>query len=109
MPWKIANEDSPKGLLRSKLLSMDKTVYDETQKEHRDRWALEIGRFVMAFGSIEATTYTALRRLPRDPIGQPLIDANLGLQQRIELLIAIADGRGLGWVPFAEVLREISS
>jgi hypothetical protein len=91
----------------AKLSSMAKVLYNETQRENRDKWAIEIGRFIMAFGSIEATTYAALRRLPLDPIGQPLIDANLRLQQRIDLLIAIADSRGLEWFPFTEVLREV--
>jgi hypothetical protein len=108
MPSKIGTGGWLEGLLRSKLSPMVKIVYDETFEEQRNKWAVEIGRFVLAFGSIETLTYSALRHCPRDPIGQPLIDANLGLQPRIDLLIALAASRGLvPWVAFVEVLREI--
>lgn len=57
------------------------------------KWAVEIGRFVMAFGSIEALTYAMLRQCPRDPIAKPLVDANLPLRARLAVLIAIASSR----------------
>jgi hypothetical protein len=81
---------------------------NESFEQLKDRWALEVGRFVMAFGNIEANTYLALRHMPLDPIGEPLIDANLNLKPRIEVLIAIASKRGgEQWLVFADALEKI--
>lgn len=80
----------------------------ETFEQLKDRWALEVGRFVMAFGGIEGTTYHALRNFPRDPIAGALIEANLMLKPRMELLVAVCRGRGDGpWLEFAEALEKI--
>lgn len=79
-------------------------------EEMRAKWAAEVGRFVMAFGGIEGITYAALRQCPRDPIAQPLVDSNLALTPRIDLLIAIANGRSRPqWGAFAAVLAKIKS
>jgi hypothetical protein len=64
---------------------------DERYEEFVDRWAKEIGRFILAFGSIEYTTYMALQSFPRDPIGDPTSKLQLG--DRIELLLAILGAR----------------
>ena len=81
---------------------------NESFEQLKDRWALEVGRFVMAFGNIEANTYLALRHMPLDPICAPLIEANLNLKPRIEVLIVIAKARGQGpWLLFADALEKI--
>lgn len=74
----------------------------------RGKWASEVGRFVMAFGSIEGITYAALRHLLADALAQSLIDANLSLSPRLDVLIAITkDRHGPEWVTFASVLGKI--
>jgi hypothetical protein len=50
-------------------------------------WATEIGRLVIAFGSIEHVTMMCLRQLPRDPIYKAT--SRLHLAPRIDLLCAI--------------------
>lgn len=91
---------------------MNDTLEDEEYsfEKMREKWAKEVGRFVMAFGSIEGSTYAALRHCARDPIAQPLIDANLNLKPRIEVLLAIAGTReGKRWERFARVLSEVKA
>lgn len=86
-------------------MSFDAT---ETFEQLKDRWALEVGRFVMAFGAIEGVTYQALRHLPTEPIAEPLIEANLMLKPRSQLLIAICRGKGRGpWSDFSDTLEKI--
>lgn len=58
-------------------------------------WAKEVGRFVLAFGSIEHTSIACLYSIPRDPIG-PATRA-LPLKQRLGLLRDVLKGReGIG-------------
>jgi hypothetical protein len=79
---------------------------DEKYEEFVDRWAKEIGRFILAFGSIEYTTYMALQTFPRDPIGDPTSKLQLG--DRIELLLAILEVRMDANSPrFCALLREV--
>jgi hypothetical protein len=76
----------------------------------RKKWAEEVGRFVLAFGSIEGITYLTLREFPREPIAKPLIDNNLALKPRLDLLISIAQARAEGddlWASYAETLKKI--
>ena len=51
------------------------------------KWAVEIGRIFIAFGSIESATHECLRRIPRDPIYS--IAKRLTFAQRIDLLEVI--------------------
>lgn len=74
----------------------------------RAKWAMEIGRFVLAFGSIERITYMAMRQIPADPIADPLVKANMPLGVRLDLLRAIAKSKdGDIWVNFEDVLGQI--
>ena len=79
-----------------------------TFEELRDKWAMEVGRFVLAFGRIEGLTYAALRECPNDPISEALLNANLGM--RLDLLAAICRNRnGERWKRLGEVLQNIKS
>src|SRR5688572_13770928 len=83
---------------------------DFSFEKMRSKWAVEVGRFVMAFGAMEGVTYSALRHCPRDPIARSLIDANLGLKARNDLLIAIArTWSGPNWARFAFLLENLST
>jgi hypothetical protein len=85
-----------------------RVIRDESVEQQRNKWAAEIGRFVLAFGAIESFTYSALRLCLPDRIGQALIDGGLGLQQRIDVLIATADAHARSpWTAFAAVLGEV--
>lgn len=53
----------------------------------KHEWAIEIGRIVIAFGSIEHVTMVCLRNLPADPIYD--VTSHLNLGPRLDLLIAI--------------------
>jgi hypothetical protein len=78
----------------------------ESLEQARDRWALEVGRFVMAFGAIEASTYQALREFPSEPIADALID--LHLRTRISVLLEICRARNTGpWKEFADALEGV--
>jgi hypothetical protein len=57
----------------------------------RDRWSLQIGRFMIAFGTIEQITHEPFRGIPRDPIGLPAPQMVLGT--RIDLQRAVLNGR----------------
>lgn len=52
-------------------------------------WATEIGRIVIAFGSIEHVTMLCLRQIPRDPIHKATSELNLG--PRLKLLLAVLE------------------
>lgn len=89
---------------------MDPLDSEYDLEKMKAKWAAEVGRFVMAFGSIEGSTYYALRPCARDPIAQPLIDANLALKPRLDLLIAIAGAReGKRWESFASTLNKVKA
>lgn len=49
----------------------------------------QVGRFVLAFGSIEHSTYLCLDVLPAEPT--PKFNRTLGLGQRIDLLIELLE------------------
>jgi hypothetical protein len=56
----------------------------------KHEWASEIGRMVIAFGSIEHVTMMCLRQLPRDPIYSAT--SHLNLVPRLDLLMAVLNG-----------------
>jgi hypothetical protein len=71
----------------------------------RDKWSLQIGRFMVAFGGIEQVIHAALNALPHDPIGQAATQMFLG--PRIDLLLAVLNGRhGKDWRNFAALLKK---
>jgi hypothetical protein len=79
----------------------------DTLEQARDKWAMEVGRSVLALGTIEGLTYVLLRWCPRDPIYQTVVSANLGLATRIDLLVAIAEARsGKRWTAVSALLRQ---
>lgn len=81
---------------------------DERYEQFVGKWATEIGRFILAFGSIEHTTYLGLRSLPRDPIGPAL--NKLLLADRIDVLLAVAGGREEDEAKkFFEVLTKVKA
>lgn len=53
-------------------------------------WATEIGRIVIAFGSIEHVTMLCLQQIPRDPIYKATSEFNLA--PRLKLLLAVLEG-----------------
>lgn len=55
------------------------------------KWAAEIGKAFVAFGSIESITIDCIRKLPRDPIATAT--RSLSFSQRIELLVEILESR----------------
>jgi hypothetical protein len=65
-------------------------------------WAGEIGRVVIAFGSIEHVTMLCLRQLPRDSISSATRHFNLG--PRLEQVLAILGGSA---DPDAQALSEL--
>jgi hypothetical protein len=68
------------------------------------KWAVEIGRVFIAFGSIEHVTHTALRELPRDPLYSATNKLQLG--PRIDLLLAILNSReGQAWEQLTSLLQ----
>lgn len=54
-------------------------------------WATQVGRFVLAFGSIEHTSLACLDSIPRDAMSRTLEALPLGV--RLDLLIEILEGR----------------
>jgi hypothetical protein len=72
----------------------------------RGRWAMEIGRFVMAFGSIEGMTY-ALVRSNFDAAVADVLLKTMDLGKRLDVLIAMAQGRGGKWIAVADVLTKV--
>lgn len=72
-------------------------------------WAKEVGRFVLAFGSIEHTTIACLYSIPRDPIGAAT--RGLPLKQRLGLLRDILKGQeGVGvYDALARIVRRVIS
>jgi hypothetical protein len=79
----------------------------DTLEEARDKWAMEVGRSVLALGTIEGLTYVLLRWCPNEPIYQAVVCANLGLATRIEFLMAIAEGRcEQQWSTVSALLRK---
>jgi hypothetical protein len=64
---------------------------NETLDQIRTRWALEVGRLLLAFGDIEWVTLECLRTLPREPLFESL--ATLPLARRIALLRSILSSR----------------
>lgn len=56
----------------------------------KHEWASEIGRIVIAFGSIEHVTMLCLRQLPRNPIYPAT--SHLNLVPRLDLLMAVLTG-----------------
>jgi hypothetical protein len=56
----------------------------------KHEWAGEIGRIVIAFGSIEHITMLCLKQLPNDPIYPAT--SHLNLVPRLELLAAVLRG-----------------
>jgi hypothetical protein len=64
-----------------------------TLEEARDKWAIEVGRSVLALGRIEGLTFGLLRWCPRALIYQTVVSDNMGLGTRIELFVAIAEAR----------------
>jgi len=57
----------------------------------RDRWALEVGRVLLAFGEIEHQTHECLRQFPRDTIYDSV--ATMPLARRLALIRNILEGR----------------
>jgi hypothetical protein len=51
------------------------------------KWAHEIGRVFIAFGSVEYSVHSLLRSIPQDPIQGTT--ASLRLAQKVDILIAI--------------------
>lgn len=70
-------------------------------------WALEIGRFVMAFGAIEAMTIAIIRSNFEMPVAELLLASDLG--KRLKLLIAMCKAKGGGWKAVAKVLWEVET
>ena len=64
---------------------------DETMGQMRDRWALAVGRLLLAFGEIEHTTDACLRLFPQDDIFVSVVD--LPLNKRLKLVRAILSSR----------------
>lgn len=73
----------------------------------RDKWALEIGRFVMAFGAIEGMTIAMIRSNFEKPVAELLLASELG--KRLKLLIAICEANAGGWKAVAKVLKEVET
>ncbi len=70
------------------------------------RWAHEIGRVFIAFGSIEYTVHSLLEVVPRDPIHRTT--AGLRLGQKLEMLVEILDVRdGAKEAALAALLRRV--
>ena len=76
---------------------------DETMGEIRDRWALDIGRLLLAFGEIEYATLECLKLFPRDAIFESV--AAMPLARRIALINCILVGRKDLEDQTAEILR----
>jgi hypothetical protein len=55
------------------------------------KWAHEIGRVFIAFGSVEYSVHSLLQTVPRDPIHATT--ATLRLSQKIDLLMEIMESR----------------
>lgn len=72
----------------------------------RGRWAMEIGRFVMALGSIEGMTYALMRGNFDAPVADVLLKT-MDLGKRLDVLIAMARGRGGKWIAVANVLKKV--
>lgn len=85
---------------------MTDSAHDDGFVAFRGRWAMEIGRFVMAFGSIEGMTYALVRSNFDAPVADVLLK-NMDLGKRLEVLIALAQGKGGGWIAIANVLKEV--
>jgi hypothetical protein len=85
---------------------MTDSAQDDGFVAFRGRWAIEIGRFVVAFGSIEGMTYALMRSNFDAPVADVLLK-NMDLGKRLEVLIAMAQGRGGGWIAIANVLKEV--
>ncbi len=64
---------------------------NETLGEIRNRWALAVGRLILAFGDIEWVSLQCLHALPRDSVYGSL--ATLPLGRRIALLCEILGAR----------------
>lgn len=74
----------------------------------RNKWAMEIGLLMVAFGSIETLTYLALKKLPSDPIAEPL--KKLLLKDRIDVLLAVLAAQDTPISKaFAKLLREVQT
>lgn len=64
---------------------------DETMGAMHDRWALAVGRLLLAFGEIEHTTDECLSLFPRDSIFEAI--AGMPLSRRLALVRGILVGR----------------
>ena len=73
----------------------------------RDKWALEIGRFVMAFGAIEGMTIAMIRSNFDKPVAELLLTSDLG--KRLKLLIAMCEAKAEGWNAVAKVLKRVEA
>lgn len=71
-----------------------------------DQWALEVGRFVLAFGRIEWLTYWALDSLTQKDLHDYLRGRQV--QERVKLLLMLTKDRsGLEWKTLHTVLGEV--
>lgn len=55
------------------------------------KWAVEVGRFMLAFGDIEHTAIACLCAIPADAFGK--VTASMSLGVRLDLLAAILEGK----------------
>lgn len=84
---------------------MSNLLVNETFNDWRDRWATEVGRFVLAMGSIESFTYRALRALLGPEVSESVKD--LPLNKRLEILIAVCGTRNEPkWAEIAKLLKQ---
>ena len=58
-----------------------------------NKWALEIGKLFVAFGSIESLTYTSIKAFSTDPIYKHLI--KMRLSSRIDVVVDLVSNKKL--------------